>query len=187
MSKKLIVLFPGINYGVDCPLLYYAGFQYELAGYEKIKISSYGVKRREGMTLGDYADRALAQVKKQLKGISFRDYGEIVFASKSIGTVIAMRVEDEMEIAHVSHILLTPIDITLPYMEKDRDYRYLVTGTSDRKINLEHLREICRRKDLPLTEVEGVGHRLETKADMAVNLDIMKKVVLQMAPPGNIS
>ena len=34
--KKLIVLFPGAGYGLDCPLLYYADFLFETNGYERI-------------------------------------------------------------------------------------------------------------------------------------------------------
>ena len=38
-SKKLVVLFPGGNYSVDMPLLYYAKFTYEVRGYESLKVS----------------------------------------------------------------------------------------------------------------------------------------------------
>ena len=34
--KKLVVMFPGVGYTMDCPLMYYASFLYEAKGYEQI-------------------------------------------------------------------------------------------------------------------------------------------------------
>ena len=34
--KKLVVMFPGVGYNMDCPLMYYASFLYEANGYEQI-------------------------------------------------------------------------------------------------------------------------------------------------------
>lgn len=180
MGKKLIVLFPGVRYGVDCPLLYYAGFQYEMAGYEKIKIESYEVEERK--SLEKYAELAFKNVKRQFRKFPFNEYEDVVFASKSIGTVIAERLEDAFQIKNVTHILLTPIDLTLPLMEKHRNYRLIVTGLEDKKIDHEKLRSLCYKKELPFMEIEGVGHRLETKAGMVKNIDIIKDVTLQSSP-----
>ena len=178
MGKRLTVLFPGVNYGVDCPLLYYAGFQYEVAGYEKIKITSYEVDHPgETTDFEEYAKRAGHTVKKMLQGISLDEYEDIIFVSKSIGTVIALSLEDELQIKNVRHLLLTPIDLTLPLMEKDRSYGCIVTGSEDKWVDHERLWEICREKELPLTEIAGVGHRLETKENMEKNLEIVKQVI----------
>ena len=177
-GKRLIVLFPGVNYGVDCPLLYYAGFQYEVMGYEKIKITSYEVDSPKGTTnFVEYAKCAGQMVKRMLQEISLDEYEDIVFASKSIGTVIALSLEDERQIKNVRHLLLTPIDLTLPLMEKDRSYGCIVTGSKDKWVDHEKLRQICQEKKLPLTEIVGVGHRLETKESMEENLEIIKQII----------
>jgi len=34
--KKLVIIFPGAGYSLDCPLLYYADFLFETKGYERI-------------------------------------------------------------------------------------------------------------------------------------------------------
>lgn len=178
MGKRLIVLFPGVNYGVDCPLLYYAGFQYEVRGYEKIKITSYEVDNPGGTTdYEEYAKRAGRTVRKILQEVSFDKYEDIIFASKSIGTVIALSLEDGLQIKNVRHLLLTPIDLTLPLMEKNRRYGCIVSGTKDKWVDHEKLRKICQEKELPLTEIVGVGHRLETKESMEENLEIIKQVI----------
>lgn len=178
MGKKMIVLFPGVNYGVDCPLLYYAGFIYEMAGYEKIRITSYEVNNLDGLAeLERYANRAKQKVKKMLQEIPFEEYEDIIFASKSVGTVIALWLEEEWQIKNVTHLLLTPIDLTLPLMEKERKFRCVVTGLKDNWVNHEKLREICGKRNYPLTEFDNVGHRLETKENVERNLAIVQQVI----------
>ena len=41
-TKKIAVIFPGRNYGTDCPLLYYARLVLESRGYETIAVN-YGM------------------------------------------------------------------------------------------------------------------------------------------------
>ena len=37
--NKLVVIFPGIGYGLDSPLLYYADFVYETKGFDRIHMN----------------------------------------------------------------------------------------------------------------------------------------------------
>ena len=90
MSKNLIVLFPGVRYSVDCPLLYYADLCYSLRGYDVKSINSYEVDGGDGLgDLNSYAALAEKKVMEQLQHVEWNRYDNIVFASKSIGTVIA--------------------------------------------------------------------------------------------------
>ncbi len=178
MDKRLIVLFPGVNYSVDCPLLYYAEFYYQLKGYEVIEIESYNVEGIHGLSdLDTYAAIAEKNVKTQLQKVDWNQYTHIVFASKSIGTVIAHWLEDEWELSPVTHILLTPLNQTLPYMEKERDYQCIVTGTEDSFVDMQRLKKVCQQKNYPLTVIDGVGHRLETEENFTDNLKILNQIV----------
>lgn len=177
MSKKIIVLFPGGNYGADCPLLYYAGFTYEVAGYQKIKISSYGSTDSDMLSFDKYVATCFSNLKLLLPRHIFNNCDEIIFASKSIGTVLAAAIEDEYNLTNVTHIMLTPIDLTLNYLAQKRNIKCIVTGTYDNKINHSTLSTVCKSNGYPLTEIESVGHRLEVKDDMQKNITIVSKVV----------
>lgn len=180
MKKGLIILFPGVRYSVDSPLLYYAGLQYEVRGYDKIKIEDYHVEKLDGLShLEAYAEQAKTNVKEQLEQVDFSGYEEIVFASKSIGTVIALRLEDELKLSRVTHIVLTPITETIPYLMKNRRVKCMVTGSKDKMVDLETLQEVCRVNELPLTVIEDVGHRLETKESIQKNIEIVAQVVVE--------
>ena len=92
MSKKIVVIFPGVGYHVDKPLLYYSKKLAAQNGYE-IKEVPYGkfpkgVKgSREKMEKAFFS--ALEQAGEILKDIDFSEYEDVLFISKSVGTAVA--------------------------------------------------------------------------------------------------
>lgn len=174
-EKRLVILFPGGNYSVDMPLLYYAKFTYQVRGYESIKLS-YGNTYEEGKgfecCLEDAKDIAL----KQLSKVDFSQYSDIVFVSKSIGTVIAGCVQEILGI-NVRNIYLTPLKETFPYLTQDKNIIVVVAGTKDRYIDIEILKNHCEKEKINLHKIEGVGHRLEVFGDMNINVDVLKEIV----------
>ena len=93
--KNLILLFPGKGYKVTCPLLYYAYMKYERKGYECIEIS-YG----DFNNIDDAKNNAEVQINK----LDFSNYDDVVFLSKSMGTVIAGEIEEGIVQQYQAHI-----------------------------------------------------------------------------------
>ncbi len=175
MSNRLVVLFPGGKYSTDCPLLYYACFKYEVAGYDSKRLNCFNTENLD-LTYEEYVNAVNENIKFQLNDVQFTNYDEVVFISKSIGTVAAGWIEEELHLK-VKHIFLTPINDTFPYISKRKNIKCIISGTKDKKVNQEKLQEICQRENIPLYLIEGVGHRLESYGDMQVNLDILKRIV----------
>ena len=48
--KKLVIMFPGVGYTMDCPLLYYASFLFEAKGYEQIHMKYNHILFEEDLT-----------------------------------------------------------------------------------------------------------------------------------------
>lgn len=178
-KKDLVVLFPGIRYSVDCPLLYYAGVKYEKMGYEKVCITGYGIDDTK-YSLEEYAELATESVKEQLQGIDFTAYGNVVFVSKSMGTVLAPWAEDYFQIPGVTHVLLTPINATFPFLTPKRKVKFITSGTRDSKVDLDKLRKICKKNNFPLRIIKNVGHRLETRKNVKKDIEILRKLVEYM-------
>jgi len=173
-DKKLLVIFPGANYSADMPLLYYAKFKYDILGYECIKLT-YNISVNSSSIsemLSTYKD----QVYDQLASLNFDQYGDIVFISKSIGTVISAQIATDMNIK-ISHIFLTPIENTLQYINQKNNVKLVVFGSSDRYIDSLILKEKCEKENINFLQIDGVGHRLEKKEDMGINIDILKYIV----------
>ena len=91
--RNLMILFPGIGYHCDKPILYYGKKIAVMNGYTDCISLSYsydGKNLRDNAAEMEKAFNSLyEQAEKQLNGVEFNQYDEILFVSKSIGTVIA--------------------------------------------------------------------------------------------------
>lgn len=173
--KKLIILFPGIRYSTDMPLLYYAKFKYEEMGYEAIAMS-YDNSYEVGKTLEDSIEEGKEYALRKAQNIDFSKYEDIIFISKSMGTVVAGWLEEKLNIK-VRHIYLTPLEGTLPYIRKGKSIITVVAGTKDKHMDGEKLKNHCLNEGISFKLIEGVGHRLEFKDNVLKNIDILKEVV----------
>lgn len=172
-SKKLLVIFPGANYSADMPLLYYAKFKYDDFGYESVKIT-YNITTIDSSfseMLSNIKNQALAQ----LDSIEFSQYDDLVFISKSIGTVIAAQIAIDLSLT-VSHIFLTPIENTLQYINLN-NVKLVIYGSLDRYLHSSILKAKCEKENVNYLQIDGVGHRLEKFGDMEGNIEILMKIV----------
>ena len=166
-NKNLAVLFPGKGYVVTCPLLYYAYLKYERRGYECVSIS-----------YGDYnnIDDARNNVLIQINKLDFSSYDDIVFLSKSMGTIVAGWIDDEI-CENVRHIYLTPIKDTLKYLKREKNISIVIAGTNDPFLDANILSAHCNQENIKMELIDDADHSLETTADVSANIDILKRVV----------
>lgn len=180
MSRKLAVFFPGRKYGVDCPLLYYSDFICKSRGYETLYMH-YAAHREEKSDTTIYEDiqNAREYVMDRLQKIPLKDYDEILFVSKSIGTVLASIAQTELKIK-VRNLYFTPLEPTLPYLSEKRlnepAANLIFAGTKDSFLDAETLRKICMEEKLWLRQFEGLGHSMEAE-NISETLDIMKEIM----------
>ncbi len=179
-QKKLAVFFPGRKYGVDCPLLYYTDFICKKLGYE-CEYLHYAAHREDktAITIEEDIANAKDYVFEKLNTIDMDGYDEILFVSKSIGTVLAAMAQERCK-RRVRNLFLTPLEQTLTYLEKCENVQekdtLVVAGTKDSFLEAEKLTEVCLAKNLYLFQVEGVGHSIESD-DVGDSLEIMKDVM----------
>lgn len=175
MDKKLVVIFPGIGYHVDKPLLYYSSKLARLYGYE-IKCAEYG-KLPSGVK-GDakkmYAayELALKNVTKQLSDIDFASYSQVLFISKSIGTAVAATYDADNQIG-AEHIYYTPVEASF---QKIGRKGIVFHGTGDDWAKTEVIKEECEKRGLPLYLTENANHSMET-GDVLHDIEILRKIM----------
>ena len=111
--SKLAIYFPGIGYHCDKPLLYYSRSLARELGYKEYRNISYTY---EGQNIrGDQAKMREAyevlfwQAEEELKDIDWSAYDEILFISKSIGTLIAASYAKKYGLIGVRQVLYTPL------------------------------------------------------------------------------
>jgi len=173
-KKNLIVLFPGTGYTVDSPLLYYAEFKYYVRGYESVKIN-YGDCIQQDIPWDEVIENCKIHVYEQMKDVDFSKYDDILFVSKSFGTLIAGWLADKLEI-NIRHIYLTPLNETLQYLKNGNNISIVIAGTKDHYMDANILKEHCEQEEVKLELIEDAGHSLEIMGEMAINIDILKRV-----------
>lgn len=158
---QLAVIFPGIGYHADKPLLYYAKRLAHSFGYEAIAVP-YGnfppdVKGSpEKMEEAFYS--ALAQTEEILKDVDFSRYDSLLFISKSIGTAVASAYAEKRGLkAH--HVYYTPVEQTFSFAKGDG---VVFHGTKDPWVGTDIVIKACAERKLPLFITENANHSLET-------------------------
>ncbi|MCD7752883.1 MAG: alpha/beta hydrolase [Lachnospiraceae bacterium] len=172
MGRKIAVIFPGIGYHTDKPLLYFSKRLARQHGYE-IKDVPYG--GFEGNIKGDstkmYAafESAVAQCEELLQDVDFAAYDSILFISKSIGTAVAAAYAARHGI-RTRNIFFTPVQQSFQVM---KDEGILFHGTADPWLDHEVFLEECGKTNYSYYLVEGGNHSLET-GDALKDLDNLR-------------
>ncbi len=175
MSEKICVLFPGIKYSCDKPLLYYAGNKYEDMGYRIIELQ-YRSGFNTDETLEEKSKKVCVDMLEQLGDINWKDCDDIVFISKSIGTVAAGYAEEQLRI-ECTQIYMTPLEPTLRYITGEHKIKIVIAGDQDKYLDGNILMEHCEEHDVELLQIEGVGHRLEVKGDVESSIEILDEII----------
>ena len=176
--KKTAVLFPGIGYNCDKPLLYYSRRLAQNAGYDIYTITySYKKSGLKGdpEKMRKAAEEFMKQTEKALRDLTLEEYEDILFISKSLGTAVAARYAFEHGL-DVRHILFTPLEQTFEYPVNNS---IAFSGTADLWVNIKLISKLCAESDIPLTVIDGANHSLET-GDVLRNTDILKEVLEQV-------
>ena len=192
---KLAVLFPGIGYTCDKPLLYYAGKLAQGLGYElkRVEYGNFpaGIKGDQEKMKAAF-ESALTQTEEILKDVDFAQYEDILFISKSVGTVVAACYRQKYHIACRS-ISFTPLEETFMFIEAhdivptDTMPRECASaggimfhGTKDPWVRDSSLiRKGCERIRQPLYITENGNHSLET-GNVAVDIANLQKIMEQV-------
>lgn len=172
--KKLAVIFPGIGYHCDKPLLYYGRMLAKECGYKEYINVSYsydGGNIRGNEEKMQEAFRALyAQAEAFLGQVEFSRYEDILFLSKSVGTVISSAYARRHKIECRS-VLYTPLRQT--FMGELTGTGIAFLGTADPWSDIPEVAGMSREKGIPVYIYKGAGHSLEGK-DTLENLNILR-------------
>lgn len=159
--SKIAIVFPGIGYHTEKPLLYYGRKLAAELGYRVIEVSYSGF---EGGIKGDPEkmrrafEHALEQSMKILSEDSFSLTDDLLIISKSIGTVVAGAWQKK-EGLHARNIYFTPVEATFEFIKADSGIVF--HGTADPWVETEVVLENCNRLHLPLFLTEDANHSME--------------------------
>ena len=163
--RKLAGFFPGIGYTVDKPLLYYSrkiaaeqGYEIKMIPYQGFppKIQGDAGRMRESLRI------ASSQAEEMLSGTELTSYEEILFVGKSIGTIVAAKIAQDMEITDRTRcVFYTPLEETFLFKAGEA---IVFTGTADPWVGKANSRipEYAAGFSYPCIVVADANHSLET-------------------------
>lgn len=166
---KLAVFFPGIGYHCDKPLLYYSEKLAKQYQYETNKIKYEGLSK----DLDEAFTAALTQTEACLAEVDWKQYEEILFVSKSIGTAVACAYAGKYSV-NCKNIYYTPLERTFSFAPQPG---IVFHGTGDPWAETGMIRAKCRGNNLPLRIIENANHSLEIPEDTRKNLQILTHVM----------
>lgn len=177
--SKIAVFFPGIGYHCDKPLLYFSrGIGVEL-GYENYINVQYSNKaeniRGNLEKMVEAFENLYGQAEQILSDIKWDDYDDILFVSKSIGTIIASAYAKKHKIKNVKHVLYTPLSQTFDF-EPQNGVAFI--GTLDAWSDVDEVVRLSKEKQIPIEIYDDCNHSLECKdtlRNVEIISDVMKK------------
>lgn len=175
--SKIAVYFPGIGYHCDKPLLYYSRKIALELGYENCRNVNYTYKagniRGNHEKIMEAYEALFSQTEALLADIVWQEYDDILFVSKSIGTIIAASYAGKHGLKCARHILYTPLTQTFLFAP---DHAVGFIGAADPWSDIDEILRLSKTKHIPVTVYEGCNHSLECGSTME-NLEIMKDVM----------
>ena len=171
-APKLAVVFPGIGYTADKPLLYYTsrlaskhGYQIRTVSYDNLPENVKGNPEKMKQAF----DLALEQTERSLSSIDWNSYGSVLFISKSIGTAISAAYAAQYNL-NVKNILFTPLADTFSFPLQGS---IAFHGTADPWAETAAIQTLAEQKEVPLFLTKNANHSLET-GDIQTDLSILK-------------
>lgn len=179
-SGNIAVLFPGIGYTCDKPLLYYSEKLVRERGYEVVRVP-YGNfppnVKGDAVKMYQCFVSARQQAESLLAGIDWEKYEDILFFSKSVGTVVALSYASEHGL-RARQVLYTPLAETFRF-PADAQGTIVFHGTADPWAKTEEITRICEENGFPLFLTRKANHSLEcgkVKKDIRTIREVMKAV-----------
>lgn len=175
--SKIAVYFPGIGYHCDKPLLYYSRSIADKHGYENSRNIIYtynaGNIRGNDEKMREAYEALFLQAEAALADISWAEYDDVLFVSKSIGTIIATSYAEKYGLKYAKHILYTPLAQTFPFAPGNA---IAFIGTADPWSNMDEIHRLSAENHIPLFVYEGCNHSLECD-DALKNIEILRDVM----------
>jgi len=180
-AKGLLVAFPGGNYGMDGPMLYYPSELLGVAGWDTLALT-YGFQ----LSMEPFSMDAIPGLLEECRAavgvvMEDREYPRLGLIGKSLGAaVVALLCQTELYLAEARAAYLTP-PLGMPFFDpifsQTNQPAYLALGTRDRFYDPQVLESLQEARFFELTVIEGADHSMNVAGDLDASLEAVKRVV----------
>jgi glutathione peroxidase-family protein len=180
--RKIALIFPGVGYTKDRPLLYYSGKLAANCGYELKFIDFSGLdwskeKLKDHAFMLQILDKCMHITEEALKNVGDLSEDKVVFISKSIGTVVATAYARKKSL-NVKQICFSPLEMIGNFVSDEG--AVLFCGDDDPFANFASVEKTAKDKRLEIHRIAGGNHSLET-GDICTDIDNLKTMMQRVA------
>lgn len=182
-ANSLAVIFPGLRYNCDKPLLYYTTQALIARGMDVLQVwVDYNQLDNKDLSQTDQTLRMVSEAQIILQaGIQLRPYESLALVGKSIGTlVMAFILSQEHPQKIAGTIWLTPL-LHIPFVtaaiQSVTHPAIVAGGTADTTFDPASVALLERQPNLALLRVEAANHSLEIPDDPRRSLAALSALV----------
>lgn len=179
-AAGLLVTFPGNNYGVDGPLLYYPSELLWAAGWDTLALT-FGFQSDMTPFSFEVVPEVIEESRLAVETVLAEDrYPRVGLVGKSLGALVVVHLCSVVaELADARDVYLTPpignAFFDQPFIE-GRQRAYLAMGTADRFYDPEAIKRLRSERDFTLTVIAGADHSLDVPDDFEASIEAVRRV-----------
>ncbi|HEX7976703.1 MAG TPA: alpha/beta family hydrolase [Anaerolineales bacterium] len=185
-GEGLAVLFPGLRYTCDMPLLYYPTKLFLQRGFDVLQVhTDYTRPEFQASSRRDQGIWLAADAKSAVQaGRAQGQYDHLVLVGKSIGTLVLAHLVANESTAGAGAIWLTPLLHQPQLVEaavRCKGPALFVAGSGDPTFDEAALVRIQEKTRAETMVIEGANHSLEVSEDPLEALGILQSIIQRMA------
>ena len=180
-AAGLLVVFPGLHYGPNGPVLYHLAKRLQEAGWDTLGLT-YGFQTAMAYPWTDHAGEALSECRAALgEALGRRGYPRVGIAGKSLGTMLLVQLCSQGAVpatACVAH-LTPPVGnpaFDAAFIETPQP-AYIAIGTRDSFYDEAALAAVAGKRPAYIRTLEGADHGLDVSGDLPATLRVVGQVV----------
>ena len=185
-SKKIALLFPGLRYSCDKPLLHYTTEILLDRGYDVLQLwADYDNPEFQGSSQAEQTVQLIEDGGALLQaGIQSSSYSELILVGKSLGTLtMAFILSEEMNIPQMKTIWLTPL-FYLPPVSKivlELTGPVFVAGSkADHTFDSTTTSQLSTKSNIIMQVIEDCDHSLEVPGDPVRSTQILSSLMANL-------
>lgn len=186
-TKHLALVFPGLGYTSQMPVLYYPARVLELTGADVLRIDyAYNLRSEyETLSFAGKMQWLFTDVTAAFQiALSQRSYAKITLVGKSLGTLAMGHILTHGDFSHsLQCVWLTPLlrnERLRDQIKKVPHKAFFVIGTADPFYDAGLLKELETSTSGKSVIIPGADHGLEIHADMGRSLQALREWVKKL-------
>ena len=186
-SEKLAVLYPGMRYTCDKPLLYFATELLLSKGYDVLQLwSNYGTAEFDKLSQAEKTIQLIADGQAMLEsGRQAGSYAQFLLCGKSLGSLtMAFILNEEPDVSNLTTVWFTPLIHLPPVSEAILEIgspAFIAGSLADNTFSSGPVEKIKSKPNTITCITDGADHSLEIPGDSLHSLNILQQVITKLS------